>query len=215
MKDLIRSFRLATQLDDDWAPYIDRAAFLAQDPTAYGASFDKQSRDGKYLNSPERAALCTESSTHWKKKWQQPMTLYALVACCSLGAATQGWDETAINQAQLFFERPRQLNLGTASEGPGTLLGLILSAPYLSAALFGCFLSDPLNRFLGRRGTLFLACFVSCASCVLQSFTRNWQQLFLARLLLGFGIGPKSVTAPIYAAECAPKNIRGGLVMMW
>jgi len=33
--------------------------------------------------------------------------------------------------------------------------------------------------------------------------------------VLGFGIGPKSSTVPVYAAECAPAPIRGALVMMW
>ena len=31
----------------------------------------------------------------------------------------------------------------------------------------------------------------------------------------GLGIGPKSATIPIYAAECTPAAIRGALVMMW
>lgn len=127
----------------------------------------------------------------------------------------QGWDETAVNQAQVYFSSPAQFNLTSKKSGPGPLLGLINSAPYLGAATVGCWLSDPLNHFLGRRGTLFVACLISCASCVWQAFTYSWVQLFLARFLLGLGIGPKSVTAPIYAAECAPKSIRGGLTMMW
>lgn len=36
-----------------------------------------------------------------------------------------------------------------------------------------------------------------------------------ANTSLGFGLGPKSATVPIYAAESAPKRIRGALVMMW
>ena len=36
-----------------------------------------------------------------------------------------------------------------------------------------------------------------------------------ARFVLGLGIGPKSATVPVYAAECAPPAIRGALVMMW
>jgi MFS family permease len=39
--------------------------------------------------------------------------------------------------------------------------------------------------------------------------------MFVARFVLGFGIGPKSATVPIYAAECAPPKIRGALVMQW
>jgi MFS family permease len=39
--------------------------------------------------------------------------------------------------------------------------------------------------------------------------------MFIARFALGFGIGPKSATVPIYAAEAAPPAIRGALVMQW
>ena len=76
-------------------------------------------------------------------------------------------------------------------------------------------LTAPLNHYLGRRGAIFVACLISSVSCVWQAFTYSWWQLLLARFFLGLGIGPKSATVPIYASECAPKNIRGGLVMMW
>lgn len=39
--------------------------------------------------------------------------------------------------------------------------------------------------------------------------------MFIARFALGFGIGPKSATVPVYAAETAPPAIRGALVMQW
>jgi hypothetical protein len=39
--------------------------------------------------------------------------------------------------------------------------------------------------------------------------------MFIARFVLGIGIGPKSATVPIYAAECTPPLIRGALVMQW
>lgn len=39
--------------------------------------------------------------------------------------------------------------------------------------------------------------------------------MFIARFFLGFGIGPKSATTPMFAAECAPKLVRGALVMQW
>ena len=39
--------------------------------------------------------------------------------------------------------------------------------------------------------------------------------LFAARFTLGFAVGAKSSTTPVYAAESAPKTIRGALTMMW
>jgi MFS family permease len=43
----------------------------------------------------------------------------------------------------------------------------------------------------------------------------NDGSMFIARFFLGFGIGPKSATVPIYAAESTPPAIRGALVMQW
>ena len=39
--------------------------------------------------------------------------------------------------------------------------------------------------------------------------------MFIARFFLGIGIGPKSATVPIYAAETSPPAIRGALVVQW
>lgn len=33
--------------------------------------------------------------------------------------------------------------------------------------------------------------------------------------MLGFAVGAKSSTTPVYSAESTPKNIRGALTMMW
>lgn len=48
-----------------------------------------------------------------------------------------------------------------------------------------------------------------------SAFTKNWQQLFVCRLLLGIGMGSKASTIPVLAAENAPASIRGSLVMGW
>ena len=60
-------------------------------------------------------------------------------------------------------------------------------------------------------------CCVFCfASCLGQALCQTWKQLLVCRLLLGFGIGPKSATIPIYAAESVPsEEIRGAIVMTW
>lgn len=79
----------------------------------------------------------------------------------------------------------------------------------------GCWLSDPFNYYLGRRGTIF----VSAVFCVLTpiggAVAQTWEELFITRLLMGIGMGLKGATVPIFAAENAPARIRGALVMSW
>jgi len=85
----------------------------------------------------------------------------------------------------------------------------------LCCAIIGCWLTEPLNRRFGRRGTIFICGILSFLTCIWQAVTNSWPHLFVARFFLGLGIGPKSSTVPVYAAECTPPAIRGGLVMMW
>ena len=91
----------------------------------------------------------------------------------------------------------------------------LLTLLQLCCAILGCWLTEPLNHWFGRRGTIFICALISFLACIWQGVTNSWPHLFVARFVLGLGIGPKSSTVPVYAAECAPPAIRGGLVMMW
>lgn len=48
-----------------------------------------------------------------------------------------------------------------------------------------------------------------------MALSQTWGQLAASRMLLGIGMGLKEVTVPVFSAENAPTNIRGGLVMSW
>ena len=92
----------------------------------------------------------------------------------------QGADESVISGAILFF--PQQFCIDdtkskdvkqedmlrcypdnpTAAEWDRNtyknawLKGLVSAAPYVACAFLGCWLTEPLNRFFGRRGTIFI-----------------------------------------------------------
>ncbi|KAH9983618.1 hypothetical protein BJV74DRAFT_776813 [Russula compacta] len=181
-----------------------KGALAAQDPLAF--------EDIAHFTVEEKNIFRREI-TH---RWDQPATLYYLVILCSVAAAVQGMDEAVINGANLFFAPQFHIDPNTGNKGQNQwLLGLVNSAPYLCCAILGCWLTDPLNRRFGRRGTIFICAVISFVTCIWQGFTNSWPHLFVARFVLGLGIGPKSSTVPVYAAECTPPSIRGGLVMMW
>ncbi|KAI9805450.1 MAG: hypothetical protein M1825_000701 [Sarcosagium campestre] len=187
-----------------------QGAVCAQDPFKY----DSYQR----LNAPDREHMRREF-TH---KWHQPRLMYLVIVLCSTCAAVQGMDETVVNGAQLFFQK--QFNITRTNPETGEkadtdrdtwLQGLVNSAPYLCCAILGCWLTVPFNHWFGRRGTIFITCMFSALTCFWQAFTNSWWHMFIARFALGFGIGPKSATVPIYAAETTPPAIRGALVMQW
>ncbi|GAA5897953.1 hypothetical protein JCM6882_005120 [Rhodosporidiobolus microsporus] len=183
-----------------------KGAQIAQDPLAFESL--------TILNEADKDILRHEVS----HKWSQPWQMYSLVICCSMAAAVQGMDESVTNGANLFWAP--QFGLNTGEEFPDHeknewLLGLIAGAPYLCCAVIGCWLTSPMNKVLGRRGTIFWTAVISALSCIWQGCTNSRWHLFAARFVLGFGIGPKSATVPVFAAETAPPLIRGALVMQW
>ncbi|KAI1344080.1 hypothetical protein F5Y15DRAFT_369008 [Xylariaceae sp. FL0016] len=147
-------------------------------------------------------------------KWSNPSMLYAVISICSLCAAVQGMDETVVNGAQYFYKADFGID-DENSQRDSWLLGITNAAPYLACAFISCWLTEPLNKKFGRRGTVFISCLVSALACFWQAFTNTWWHMFIARFALGFGIGPKSATTPIFAAECSPPKLRGALVMQW
>lgn len=188
-------------------PLLKKGALVAQNPGEF------ENVEG--IEESEKEALRNEV-VH---KWRQPRALYFTVILCSVGAAVQGWDQTGSNGANLSF--PDQFGIPDSNPSDPHyqrnlwLVGLVNAAPYIASAFIGCWLSDPLNNYFGRRGTIFFSAIFCLFSVIGSACTQTWWQLFICRLLLGIGMGSKASTVPIYAAENVPALIRGGLVMSW
>ncbi|KAH6662990.1 hypothetical protein B0J14DRAFT_570681 [Halenospora varia] len=189
----------------DQVGILKKGALVAQDPSNY------EDITGEHALSTEEVDVLRNEVLH---KWRQPMALYVTIVTCSIGAAVQGWDQTGSNGANLSF--PSVFGIGNEDSTHDTLLvGLVNSAPYIGSAFFGCWVSDPLNFYTGRRGTIFIAAIFCLLPVFGSAVCQTWEQLFVCRLLLGFGMGAKGSTVPIYAAENSPAAIRGALVMSW
>lgn len=117
-------------------------------------------------------------------------------------------DQTAVNGAQLFYYR--EFNIWNEWQQ-----GLLNGAPYLCSVLLGCWTNPYLNRWIGRRGTIFVSCFLSFVTGFWMAAADSWYNLLIARFALGLAVGAKSSTTPVYSAESTPKTIRGALTMMW
>ncbi|CBX98508.1 similar to sugar transporter [Plenodomus lingam JN3] len=192
-------------------PLLRKAALVARDP------INMKKVPG--ITQEETDAISNEVL----HKWRQPKILYFTIVLCSVGAAVQGWDQTGSNGANLSF--PDALGIPTSEMVNGVvnpnaarnqwLQGLINAGPYIASAFFGCWLSDPLNNFFGRRGCIFISAIFCALSPIGSAVAQTWEQLFITRLLLGIGMGCKGASIPIFAAENAPASIRGALVMTW
>ncbi|KAI4864909.1 hypothetical protein F4820DRAFT_313938 [Hypoxylon rubiginosum] len=185
-------------------PLLRKGALVAQNPNDY------EDLDGQEaLNEAEKIALRDEVL----HRWRMPARLFLTIATCSIGAAVQGWDQTGSNGANIFF--PKVYGIGTDSTRDRLLVGLVNSGPYIGSALIGCWLSDPINNLIGRRGVIFTSAHFCLWPVIGSAFCHTWGQQLACRLLMGIGMGVKASTVPIYAAENAPASIRGALVMSW
>ncbi|KAI9652686.1 MAG: Solute carrier 2 (Facilitated glucose transporter) member 8 [Bathelium mastoideum] len=133
MNNCINIFMEETQTEDWKLELFRRAAFLAEDPHCYLG----QDKSLCPVNATEKQALDLEKEAEvikgfwgWLKHFRAyPSTVYRLIACCSLGAIVQGMDETAVNGAQVFYQKVFNIKYHSGA------LGLVNSAPYLLAAI--------------------------------------------------------------------------------
>ncbi|KAF2006144.1 hypothetical protein P154DRAFT_603506 [Amniculicola lignicola CBS 123094] len=193
---------------DDLIPILKKGALVAQDPSKF--------EEVESLDEDELVALRNEKL----HKWKHPFALYFTIITCSIGAAVQGWDQTGSNGANLSF--PTEFGIGHGEdEGhpnrwrDNLLVGVVNAGPYIGSAFMGCWLSDPCNFYLGRRGTIFVSAIFCLLTPIGGALSQTWEQLFITRLLMGIGMGLKGSTVPVFAAENSPAQIRGALVMSW
>jgi sugar porter (SP) family MFS transporter len=156
------------------------------------------------LTEDEKAILRKEETS----RWHQPFALYFLCTLCAGSAIVQGMDQTAVNGAQEFYFEEFEIN-------NVWMRGFTNGAPYLCSALIGCWTSPILNKYTGRRGTIFISCAMSGITGFWMAASTSLGSFLAARFMLGFAVGAKSSTTPVYSAESTPKNIRGALTMMW
>jgi sugar porter (SP) family MFS transporter len=190
-----------------------KGALAAQNPFHIDRITELDEEDRRILN---------EEKTH---RWKHPRLLYFTIILNSIAAAIQGWDQTGSNGANLSWSQA----LGIPESGPfcdipgntsicnknSWLFGFVNSCPYITITVLAAWLSDPLNDLLARRGTIFLGAIFSLLAPIGTGLGQHWGQLAATRVLLGIGMGLKEVTVPVFSAEVAPTNIRGGLVMSW
>ncbi|ORX97175.1 MFS transporter [Clohesyomyces aquaticus] len=195
---------------EDIIPLLQKGALVAQSPLGID--------EIEELDEADRLAIREEKTNRWK----QTRTLYVTIILNSIAAAIQGWDQTGSNGANLtFFKEFGIPDKGPECEAAGTcdkngwIIGFVNSCPYIAIAFFAGWISDPVNEYLGRRGTIFIAAIFSLLAPIGSALTQTWGQLVVCRILLGIGMGLKEVTVPVFSAENSPANIRGGLVMSW
>jgi hypothetical protein len=112
-----------------------RAALVARDPERFENLTE--------LEPDEREALIYERD----HKWHGPKMLWYSIGLCAIGAATQGWDQTGSNGANLSF--PKEFGI----EDREWTVGIINAIIFLTAGLIGAFIVGKSSRYQNSRGS--------------------------------------------------------------
>jgi hypothetical protein len=94
LRGLAGEFLRNAELDESLLVIFEKGAMLAQQPTRY-----EQRGDGLDLTETEARTLRDEK----ENKWNISGTLLSLVIVCSMSAAVQGMDETAVNGGEQYI----------------------------------------------------------------------------------------------------------------
>ncbi|KAK2358169.1 Major facilitator superfamily protein [Trifolium repens] len=78
-------------------------------------------------------------------------------------------------------------------------------------AMLGAITSGRITDFIGRKGAMRLSTGFCITGWLAVFFSKDPYSLDIGRFFTGYGIGVISYVVPIYIAEIAPKNLRGGL----
>lgn len=99
------------------------------------------------------------------------------------------------------------LNLSIAEY---SMFGSILTI----GAMLGAITSGRIADFIGRKGAMRMSACFCITGWLAVFFSRGPFSLDVGRILTGYGIGVFSYVVPIFIAEIAPKNLRGGLTTL-
>ncbi|KAF0891772.1 hypothetical protein E2562_010960 [Oryza meyeriana var. granulata] len=130
----------------------------------------------------------------------------ALTGAAGICGFLFGYDTGVISGALLYIR----------DDFPAVKDNYFLQETIVSMALVGAMLGAAgggwINDAYGRRKSTLVADMLFALGSLVMCAAGGPYVLILGRLLVGLGVGIASVTAPVYIAEAAPSEIRGGLV---
>ncbi|KAH1146475.1 hypothetical protein GYH30_041898 [Glycine max] len=151
---------------------------------------------------PEEAAACEEvgSDKSVENGSIGMVFLSTLVAVC--GSFTFGTcvGYSAPTQAAIRAD----LNLSLAEF---SMFGSLVTI----GAMLGAITSGRITDFIGRKGAMRISTGFCITGWLAVFFSKGSYSLDMGRFFTGYGIGVISYVVPVYIAEIAPKNLRGGL----
>ncbi|MEO8401185.1 MAG: sugar porter family MFS transporter [Gammaproteobacteria bacterium] len=131
--------------------------------------------------------------------------IYIVSGIAALAGLLFGFDTGIISGALLFIQKDFVLS---------TEMKELIVSSVLLGAMAGSLFSGQLTDRFGRRRLMLVISGLFIFGTIIASLASQVYVILVGRLFIGLAIGIGSYTAPLYIAEIAPYELRGGLVSL-
>jgi MFS family permease len=138
-------------------------------------------------------------------KFPKIYNTYFVAFVATVGGMLFGFDISSMSaiiettQYNDFFDYPHGVRQGA--------IGSALAA----GSVVGSLIAGPISNKIGRRDSIFFACFWWLAGTAVQVGVNGFGMLIAGRILNGVCVGITSSQVPVYLAEIAKKEKRGAV----
>jgi sugar porter (SP) family MFS transporter len=136
---------------------------------------------------------------------QSRFVIYLVSGIAALAGLLFGFDTGIISGALLFIQHDFPIS---------TEVKEFIVSSVLLGAMIGSLFSGRLTDRYGRRGVLLVISALFITGTIIATLAEQVSGIIGGRLIIGLAIGIGSYTAPLYIAETAPVDLRGGLVSL-
>ena len=124
----------------------------------------------------------------------------------AIGGLLFGYDTVVIGATINLIKT--QFSISPAMEG-----WFVSSA--LAGCLIGVMIAGGFSDKFGRKPSMFLSALALIISSIWCGYAGNIEQLIIARIIGGIGVGLASIVSPLYISEISPAHLRGRMVSLF
>ncbi|KAK4046458.1 hypothetical protein OIV83_006050 [Microbotryomycetes sp. JL201] len=179
----------------------------ADNETAGGAS--RQSSVRRPATDAEQAHVLSATE-------KDPAPAFTVILCLfqSFAGLLFGWETGNVSGLVNIQDYQRRFGQPDAASATGYILPTARQALIVAGlgfgALFGSLLAGSISSKVGIKVTYLFSLVVFMIGIAIElSCIDSWAQMFVGRIVAGYGVGSLSMLAPLYQAECSPKQLRG------
>lgn len=132
--------------------------------------------------------------------------VYMLGIFAAFAGILSGIDQSIISGASIGMNKMLKLTTHEAS---------LVSSLMPLGAVGGSILLTPFSEYFGRKKSLVISCVFYTIGAIICAASRNHDEMYAGRFLVGVGVGLEGGGIGVYIAESVPSTVRGSLVSLY